>query len=91
MEPYAKTTILSQTNNAKEKISIFKRARAKICKHCPMCRQARKNPDSRIGKILHHPLHADHCPFWNAEKAVYGENNIENPPNVQTHKLWKAF
>jgi hypothetical protein len=23
-----------------------------------------------IGRILHHPLHADHCPAWKAERAL---------------------
>ena len=43
-----------------------------FCHHCPACAYARKRPDSLLGKLLHHPLHADHCPFWKAEKEKYG-------------------
>jgi len=42
----------------------------RICSHCPICRHARARPESLIGRVLHHPLHADHCPFWKAEKAL---------------------
>ena len=27
----------------------------------------------KIGKILHHKLHAEHCPMWQAEQEVYGK------------------
>ena len=36
----------------------YKRVRAAICKHCPACKQARKNPASIVGKFLHHPWHS---------------------------------
>jgi hypothetical protein len=41
-----------------------------ICRWCPMCRAARRRPESLVGRILAHPLHADHCPFWKAERAL---------------------
>lgn len=52
----------------------FKRARAFLCHKCPFCNYGRKHPDSVIGKMLNHPLHADHCPMWKAEKELYGED-----------------
>lgn len=55
-------------------ISGFKRIRATICEHCPVCIHARKSPDSTIGKILHHRYHADHCPLWTAYRDVHGRN-----------------
>jgi hypothetical protein len=58
---------------SEETIPVLKRLRARICHNCPLCNHARKNPDSRIGKILHHRYHADNCPFWKAEKEVYGQ------------------
>jgi hypothetical protein len=58
----------------KQETSSFKRLRAKICEHCPLCIHARKSPDSTIGKILHHRFHADHCPLWTAYRDVYGES-----------------
>lgn len=53
------------------KINFFKKLVASVCHYCPFCIYGRKNPDSIIGKILHHRLHADYCPFWKAEKEVY--------------------
>ena len=54
-------------------IGTFKKIRAAICHNCPFCKHARDNPQSTIGKILHHKLHADHCPMWKAEQEVYGK------------------
>ena len=75
------------------KLEKFKRIRAAVCHHCPLCIHARKNPGSMIGKILHHKYHADNCPMWKAEKEVYGQNKTMNPSEVEvrTHMLWKAF
>ncbi|MBM3131412.1 MAG: hypothetical protein FJZ95_00020 [Chloroflexi bacterium] len=55
------------------KIGLFKKARASMCHHCPMCHYGRKHPESKIGRMLHHPSHAEHCAMWKAEKEVYGE------------------
>jgi len=46
---------------------------AVMCHYCPICMYGRGKPESVIGKILHHRLHADHCPMWKAEKAKYGQ------------------
>jgi len=51
----------------------LKQTLALICSHCPVCNHARAHPDSLLGRALHHPLHADHCPFWKAEKEAAGE------------------
>ena len=56
-----------------KKVSRFKKTHALLCHHCPVCGYGRKKPESRIGRILHHPFHAEHCPAWKAEKEVYGE------------------
>jgi len=48
---------------------------AAICSHCPICNHARRRPDSWIGRVLHHPLHADHCPFWKAERVATSERD----------------
>jgi len=56
-----------------DNIGTFKKIRATMCHHCPMCKHARANPQSGIGKILHHKLHAEHCPMWKAEQEVYGK------------------
>ena len=56
---------------SESKISFFKNVRAKICHHCPFCSYGRKNPDSIVGKILHHKFHSDRCPMWKAEQEVY--------------------
>ena len=57
-----------------QKIGIFKKVRAAMCHNCPMCKYGRNNPESLLGRMLHHPLHAEHCPFWKAEKDVYQES-----------------
>jgi hypothetical protein len=50
----------------------LKKWMAFTCHYCPLCRYGRKNPESFLGKLLHHKSHADHCPFWKAEKEAYG-------------------
>lgn len=50
---------------------IFKKVAGTFCHHCPVCSYGRKHPDSVVGKILHHPLHANNCPAWKAEKELY--------------------
>jgi len=45
---------------------------AAICHACPLCAAARRRPASPIGRLLSHPLHADHCPLWKAERERYG-------------------
>jgi hypothetical protein len=55
-------------------VGLFKNLRASICKYCPACNHARKNPESIVGRILHHPFHSSHCPIWKAYGEVYGEN-----------------
>ena len=58
---------------------------AVLCHHCPMCRYARSYPQSILGKLLHHRLHADYCPMWKAEKAVYGaEPGTAGSPRGET-------
>jgi len=62
----------SDANRAdQKKVGLFKKAFGTFCHHCPVCSYGRKNPDSVIGKMLHHPLHADNCPAWKAEKELY--------------------
>ena len=55
-------------------VGRFKQIRATMCKHCPICNHARKNPDSITGKILHHRFHSQNCPMWTAYEEIYGED-----------------
>jgi hypothetical protein len=57
---------------AEPKAGWLKETLAAICSHCPVCNHARTHPESLAGRMLHHPFHADHCPFWKAEKEVAG-------------------
>jgi hypothetical protein len=59
------------------KVGAFKRALAAMCSRCPICNHARARPDSWLGRVLHHPLHADHCPFWKAERDVASERKAD--------------
>ena len=72
-----------KNNMQADDIGRFKKIRAAICHNCPMCKHARENPQSMIGKVLHHKLHADHCPMWKAEQEVYGKDRhgVPKPEN----------
>ena len=61
------------------KISLITTALAAVCSHCPLCNHARAHPESWLGRVLHHPIHADHCPFWKAERAVAGPHETPQP------------
>jgi hypothetical protein len=58
-------------------MGMVREGMAWLCHACPLCAHGRRRPDSLLGRILHHPLHADHCPFWKAERARYGPPDPE--------------
>jgi hypothetical protein len=58
----------------------IRHALASICHHCPLCAYGRRHPESALGRLLRHPWHADHCPFWKAERAAYPPPATENAP-----------
>lgn len=91
MEAREKEELQKGVNMNEGKITAFKKIRAKVCHHCPLCHHARKNPGSSIGKVLHHRYHADNCPLWKAEKEVYGEGKGTNPSILKAHMFWKDF
>ena len=62
--------------DAAQKHGIFKKLRANVCKHCPLCKIARTSPESLPGKILHHPVHSKNCPAWKAYNEIYGDQKI---------------
>ena len=64
------TSVVKGSEMTKSNIGLFKRMRVSVCKHCPACNHARKSPESIVGKILHHPLHSEHCPICKAYKEV---------------------
>ena len=74
METTSSQEVAINDRSDEVKIPVFKKLRAKICDNCPLCNHARKNPDSRIGKILHHKHHVDNCPFWKAHREIYGDD-----------------
>lgn len=39
-----------------------------MCEKCPLCRHARKNPDTLVGKIM--AWHGRWCPAWKAHQQV---------------------
>jgi hypothetical protein len=63
-----------------KKAGLLKGVMASLCHHCPLCRYGRKSPQSLVGRILHHPFHAEHCPFWKAERQVYREASVKGGP-----------
>jgi len=82
--------IKKRTSPNGERLTMIKKIRARICHNCPLCNHARKNPESRIGRVLHH-THSDNCPFWKAEKQVYGERNMREDSETNSLMMWKAF
>lgn len=91
METIKDSLIRERTTPEEGKLTIFKKIRARICHNCPVCNHARKNPESRIGRVLHHRYHAENCPFWKAEKEVYGEGNVREDSEMNSLMMWKAF
>jgi hypothetical protein len=63
------------TDVSEENVGPVRKVLAVMCHHCPLCRYGRENPESILGRMLHHKLHADYCPMWKAEKAVYGADH----------------
>ncbi len=43
----------------------------RVCDNCPLCRYARKNPDTRVGKIM--AWHGRWCPAWRAQEQLEQE------------------
>jgi hypothetical protein len=91
METIKNSLVKKRATRREERLTMFKKIRARICRNCPVCNHARKNPASRIGRVLHHRYHADNCPFWKAEKEVYGEGNVRNFSEMNSLMMWKAF
>ncbi len=60
-------------------VGPIRRVLAVLCHHCPMCKHARAYPESVLGRVLHHRLHADYCPMWKAERQAYdvGERHLK--------------
>jgi hypothetical protein len=54
----------------------FDRFLAEICDLCPLCRYARENPDTRVGKIM--AWHGTWCPAWKAHQQLEKEK-LERP------------
>lgn len=63
-----------------QKTSVYKKVMGSVCHHCPLCKYGRKKPRSILGRILHHPLHANNCPMWKAEKTLYPDDAEERNP-----------
>jgi hypothetical protein len=40
------------------------------CDNCPLCRHARREPDSWFGKLM--AFHGRFCPFWHSWEKVHG-------------------
>jgi hypothetical protein len=59
-------------NMGEDTLGPVRRGLAVMCHHCPLCRYGRENPESILGRMLRHKLHADYCPMWKAERERYG-------------------
>jgi hypothetical protein len=90
METFQREESRKGPHMIQERTTGFKRMRAKICHHCPVCSHTRRNPDSVIGRI-HYKYHAENCPMWTAEKEVYGEREETDFRKVKALRTWKAL
>lgn len=52
-------------------ISNFDRRMAEVCRGCPVCRQARRNPDGLAAAWVRR-VEGRLCPFCRAYRRVYG-------------------
>jgi len=48
---------------------MIKKILARLCDICPLCRFARRYPDSWFGKLM--IWHGKWCPVWKAWEDVY--------------------
>ncbi|MCK5657505.1 MAG: hypothetical protein V3W07_12095 [Syntrophobacteria bacterium] len=47
------------------------RTLAKVCDNCPLCNYARRNPETRFGKVM--SWHGQYCPAWKAQQEIAAE------------------
>ena len=62
---------------------------AGICNSCPLCSYARKNPDTKIAKVVQ--WHGSWCPMWKAWEEVYGEGAPAKVKVKETKPVTVAF
>jgi hypothetical protein len=63
---------------SEDSVGSLRKMLAGLCHACPLCKFGREHPESILGRLLNHPLHADHCPMWKAEKERYGSGRKES-------------
>lgn len=67
----------------------MKRVLAWKCNYCPLCRYARKKPDTMIGKVMH--WHGKWCPSWKAREKYYGQSAEAQVIVKETESITAAF
>lgn len=50
-------------------MSIIKTTLARVCENCPLCRYARTNPSTALGRLME--WHGKWCPAWKAHSEFY--------------------
>jgi len=53
----------------------FQRTLGKVCDNCPLCNYARRNPETRFGKVM--SWHGQYCPAWKAQQELAAEREEE--------------
>lgn len=51
----------------------FQRLLGKVCDNCPLCNYARKNPETRFGRVM--SWHGQYCPAWKAQQKLATERD----------------
>ena len=62
---------MSTNKTANPEFSALTKFMANRCNDCKLCNYARENPETTFGKVMN--WHGKWCPFWKAQKRVYGE------------------
>jgi hypothetical protein len=55
----------------------FSRFLGEICDNCTLCRYARQNPETWMGKIM--TWHGKWCPAWKAQQQLDKERQEQQP------------
>ncbi len=49
----------------------IQRTLGKACDNCPLCNYARRNPETRFGKVM--SWHGQYCTAWKAQQEIAAE------------------
>ena len=66
----------------------LQRTMGKICDNCPLCNHARKNPETRFGRLM--AWHGNYCPAWKAQQELAAEREHGTEQLEESEKLTRS-